>query len=160
MITSAVRNTGCEQQKSIADFLVRDARKWREKMFLRELIFALLIAVTLSAIFFFGFRRFGSWPSMLVFFLIVFLAAWAGGLWLTPVGRPFWGVYWVPFLIAGIIFALLLAASAPTRLPRYRGEALRQAEKAKNVEAAVSMLMWVLIIMLGVAIITRYLYYT
>ena len=125
-------------------------------MFYRELIFALLIALTLSAIFV-GSRRFESWPGLVVFFFIVFLAAWAGGIWLTPVGRPFWGVYWAPFLIAGLIFALVLAASSPPRLPRYRGEALRQAEKEKNVEAAAGMLLWVLMAVLVVAIVTRYL---
>ncbi len=78
-----------------------------------DVLFAFLVAVFLSAIFALGVRRQGPWTDFVAFFTIVFLAAWAGSVWVTPVGRSLWGVYWLPFPFVGFVIALLLAASAP-----------------------------------------------
>jgi hypothetical protein len=57
------------------------------------------------------FGRSGPWASIPVFFALIFLAAWAGGVWIAPMGPVLFGVYWVPFVVFGLIFALLLAAA-------------------------------------------------
>jgi len=125
-------------------------------VFLVYLLFALLVSVLLTAIFLFGLGRKESWRRFLTFFLPVFLAAWAGGLWVTPVGPSAWGVYWVPFLFAGLMFALLLAATAPSRSPRSLREAAEQASQEEQVERAVGWLFWVLVAALVAAIMARY----
>ena len=125
-------------------------------MFLVYLLFALLVSVLLTAIFLLGLGRKQTWRSFLIFYLLVFLAAWAGGLWVTPVGPSVWGVYWVPFLFAGLLFALLLAATAPSRRPRSLREAAEQARQEEQVERAVGWLLWVLVAALVAAIIARY----
>ncbi len=79
-------------------------------MFLVHFLFAALVAVLLTAIFAAGFRIRGPWANAAAFFTILLLATWAGGIWHTPFGPPLWGVYWLPFLIVGLIFALMLAA--------------------------------------------------
>jgi len=125
-------------------------------MFLVYLLFALLVSVLLTAIFLLSLGRKESRQGFLLFFLLVFLAAWAGGLWVTPVGPSVWGVYWVPFLFAGLMFALLLAATAPSRRPRSLREAAEQASQEEQVERAVGWLFWVLVAALVAAIIARY----
>lgn len=93
------------------------------RYFLGEVALAFLIAVVLSFFFvaFVGWRR--SYrpgdkelaTGLLFFFTVLFLATWAGGLWLAPFGPTIWGVSWVGFLIVGLVVALLLAAVAPPR---------------------------------------------
>ena len=61
-------------------------------MFLVDLLFALVVALVLTAIFAAVFRTTGPWNVWWIFALVVFLAAWAGGLWL-PFGPPLFGVY-------------------------------------------------------------------
>jgi hypothetical protein len=82
-----------------------------------HLLTALVIAAILGLILVTGLRRTGPWPAALGFLLLITLAAWAGGIWIPPFGPRLWGVALVPFLIAGILVALLLAALTPPREP-------------------------------------------
>jgi len=50
-------------------------------MFLMEASFASVMALRETAVFTLGFHCRGPWSSVLTFFLIVFLAAWAGSQW-------------------------------------------------------------------------------
>jgi hypothetical protein len=43
-------------------------------------------------------RSGGSSTGLALFFLIIFLSTWAGGIWVHPVGGLVGGVHWVPFL--------------------------------------------------------------
>jgi hypothetical protein len=82
-------------------------------MILVDFLIAFFVALLLSSIVFLGLRRTGPWTSFLFLFFALFLATWAGGIWITPIGRPLAGVYWLPFLMAGVVFALLLAVAVP-----------------------------------------------
>ncbi|HYW97353.1 MAG TPA: hypothetical protein VE870_17305 [Bacteroidales bacterium] len=87
------------------------------------LIYFVILALVISAIFSFGFRRRGPWGSFWIFFIILFLAIWATDLWLRPAAGPNWGeIYWLPPLAIGIIIALILAAATPA--PRNTAEEL------------------------------------
>lgn len=126
-------------------------------MFFLDLIIALIIALILSTIFVFGFRRRGPWPNFFFFFIIIFLATWAGGLWLTPIGPSIGGVFLLPFLLVGAVFALLLAAATPAEKPTsIELKTRQQVEKEKKIETAVSIFFWILIVALAVAIIFGY----
>jgi len=48
-------------------------------MFWVDVLFALSMALIFTMIFAAGLRRTGPWSSVAVFFLVIFLAAWAGG---------------------------------------------------------------------------------
>jgi hypothetical protein len=50
----------------------------------------------------------------LIFFLLIFLVAWAAGLWVSPRGSMVLGVYWLPILLAAVLFAVFLAAATPS----------------------------------------------
>jgi hypothetical protein len=126
-------------------------------MFFVDAFVALLVAVILSAIFIRGFRRQGPWASYLIFFIVVFLAAWAGGVWVSPGGLEPWGPYWLPFLLVGLIFGLLLAASAPPRPPRSRAEVDKNTQESSSPEPAYGVCFWFLLMVLGVVILAHYL---
>lgn len=102
-------------------------------MVLMQALFALVMALLFTAIFTLGFQRRGPWSSVVAFFLIVFLAAWAGSLWLNPAGPVFLGIYWLPIIMVALLFALLLSAMVPPRPPTQKVETIsqvRQEEKA------------------------------
>lgn len=130
-------------------------------MFFIDLLFALVIAIALSLILtgIFGWRhpRDESMAGNLIFvFLMFFLFAWAGGVWMTPWGPALWGGYWAPFLFPGIFILLLLIALIPPRQPLSRQEAVEQAEKEAVAGTALGIFFWVLIIGLVASILFHY----
>lgn len=125
-------------------------------MFFIDLLFALAVALLLTLIFAAILGTRGPWASVWVFLLVVFLAAWAGGLWITPFGPPLFDTYWLPFLLVGLIFALLLAAVTPVAPPRTRREAIAQAREEEAAVAALTVFFWVLIIALAGAVVLAY----
>lgn len=135
---------------------------------------AIVIAILISAIFYFAFNARGPWGSLWTFFLVLLLVIWAANLWIRPIGPVYWGVSWVPLIFIGLIFALLLAA-IPTyddetegrltegRLPEEdvaldetqpesrRIEIERQREAA-GAAVAIGWIFWIFIIFLLIAI--------
>lgn len=81
-------------------------------MILEPIISAIVLALLITIIFstLFKNKNNGGWGIGL-FFLILFLVMWAGGLWLNPVAPYVWGVSWVPILFIGLIAALLLSVT-------------------------------------------------
>jgi hypothetical protein len=123
--------------------------------FLAALIFALLFTFIFAA----GFRRKGPWASMVLVFIIIFLATWAGGVWLHPVGVPLWGVHWMAFLFVGLVITLVLAAAVPSAREESTVELVDVREEKAERKAALGALgvfFWVLVIALVVAIVARY----
>lgn len=78
-----------------------------------EFLFAIVFGILLTLIFRSLFKRSGPWSRGIVFFLVVFLAAWVGGIWIAPLGPTLFGAYWLPFLLAGLFMALIIAAVMP-----------------------------------------------
>lgn len=129
-------------------------------MFYMEFVIAFIVAMALSLIFVYGFRRKGPWTNFYIFFLIIFLATWAGGLWITPVGPSIRGIFWLPFILVGAIFALLLAAATPpSKQSSIELKTRKQEKKEQTIETAINLFIWILIISLTVAIIIGYWYY-
>lgn len=130
-------------------------------MILVDFLIAFLVALLLSSIVFIGLRRTGPWASFLFLFLALFLATWAGGIWITPIGRPLGGVYWLSFLLAGVVFALLLAAAVPPDKEQESTiklitEEEKHAQK-RTVRRAAGYLFWLFAGVLGLVIALRYL---
>ena len=128
-------------------------------MFFAELLFAFVIALLMAGVLMalLGRGRPGAeglGVSFAFLFLVLFLATWAGGVWITPFGPPVWGIAWVPFLVVGIIVALLLAALLPPRRqPRESGAP--EAETAAGA-AVLGGFFWALVLALAVVVIVRY----
>lgn len=129
------------------------------KMFFTDILLAFAFALLFAGLFSLVFKRTGPWASFVVLFIVIFLAAWAGGVWIRPVGPALFGIYWLPFLIVGLILALLMAAAAgSSRPPRTRMEAIRQAEEKAEAERAFDAFFWVFIIIMVAIIVLGYLY--
>jgi hypothetical protein len=126
-------------------------------MILLNVLFALIVTLSLSLIFVGIFRNRGPWANLLIFFAILFLATWAGGLWILPFGPMLFGVHWLPFLLAGLIFALVLTAATPIRRPRSRSEAIEQARAEESAGTAMNTFLWVLLAALIVLVLLGYL---
>lgn len=127
-------------------------------MFWKHFLIALTTALGLSGIFIVGFRKKGPWDNFPLFFAVVFLGSWAGGIWFSPLGPPWGGVYWLPFLIVGLVFALLLAAVVSPFPQDTTVQLLGPGEKSpeKRKLMVLGVYFWLLIFALVVLIVTRY----
>lgn len=94
------------------------------------LVLALLVALTVSALV----GRPGPWGRFWALWLVLFLGAWALGVWIEPFGPALWGVTWLPFFLVLVVLALLLAA-----VPVGVGRSAQQPDEPKR-EAAVETL--------------------
>jgi len=123
--------------------------------------YAIVFAVLLSALLvgLFGWRYPGReepWPAVLFFFLVLFLATWAAGLWVSPVVVGAGGGYWLTFFVIAVLLALLLAATAPPRRPpRTAREAAEEAQSAAAAQAVFGVFFWILILGLIAVIVIR-----
>lgn len=133
-------------------------------MLVVDLMVTLLVALLIGSVFVFAFGwggddRGGAWSALLFFVLIVWIATWAVGGWVTPVGPLVWGAPVVTFLLLAIVFALVLAAAAPAR-PRRRytaGVPPAPADRAEESAAlGYGIFFWILFSVLLVALVARY----
>jgi hypothetical protein len=128
-----------------------------------ELYVALLIALLVSVLFGFALRRRIPRKGFFWFFLILFLATWAGGMWIGPFGPSFRGIFWLPFVLVAVLVGLFLAAIAPRRPPSSRIETLEmleEIEKQRRLEKltyiSFGVFFWVALFALITMIIVRY----
>jgi peptidoglycan/LPS O-acetylase OafA/YrhL len=126
-------------------------------MIFAELVFALAVALFFTLIFTVVVRRVRSKRRVFVFFTVVFLAAWAGGIWVTPAGPSFLGIYWLSFLIVGLIFALLFETIAVLSRPQKWPEE-EQKREAEEVEAELSVFFFILFVAFVTLIVLGYLH--
>jgi 4-hydroxybenzoate polyprenyltransferase len=130
-------------------------------MFFLDIIYALGFSLLVVLIFSFLFKRRGPWP-FLVFLLLVFLAAWAGGVWFSPADPLGSNWYWLPFLISALIIALLVTAAVPSDRDHMRikkTQRLGQPEEATESEVVLGLFFWILVILLIGSIFFRYFYF-
>jgi hypothetical protein len=132
-------------------------------MFILEVIFAACISLLLSGLFVLVTRNRSGKTGSLRLFLIIFLATWAGGIWLKPFGPSLWGIHWLGFLVAGLFVLIILVITTPNRAPKGRRETLDILEKvARNRELdqitylTLGVFFWILLAFLIIAIISRY----
>lgn len=125
-------------------------------MILGDILLALILGFLFAALFGAFGRNKRDMPGIVPVFILFFLFAWAGGLWLRPIGPPVFGLYWVPGLILVVLIFLLLAAiiRGPTRTPADVEEKVA----VENATAAViGITFWFLIGLLLLAILAGYL---
>jgi hypothetical protein len=132
-------------------------------MFILEVIFAACISLLLRGLFVLVTRNRSGKTGSLRLFLIIFLATWAGGIWLKPFGPSLWGIHWLGFLVAGLFVLIILVITTPNRAPKGRRETLDILEKvARNRELdqitylTLGVFFWILLAFLIIAIISRY----
>lgn len=82
-------------------------------MILANIIFSLIYAVSITAVFHLIFKKTGPWDGFWLLFILLFLVSMGAGKWVTRTGPEAWGYHWLPGLVAAVIFALLVAAATP-----------------------------------------------
>lgn len=120
---------------------------------------ALFIALLLTGIAVAAGRR-GPWGAAWALFLVLFLALWMVALYTRAVGPVYFGIAWLPIIIAGILLIFLLVAAIPDA-NHWRDEAMRNSETGKVSEAdqapvvprkGTGRLFWILILLMVAAI--------
>ncbi|MFO7958746.1 MAG: hypothetical protein R6X33_16785 [Candidatus Brocadiia bacterium] len=86
-------------------------------------------------------------------FLFLFMAVWAGGLWLRPIGPELWGTAYLGFMAAGFVFALVLAAFL-SQLPSMAAEVATE-----GVALGMGVFFYLLNFIFLAAIVTHYTWY-
>ncbi|MBD3182451.1 hypothetical protein GF312_09180 [Candidatus Poribacteria bacterium] len=124
-------------------------------MILWQILFAVGIGFLFTAIFTLGFRRRGTKSGIILFLIVIILASWAGGLWINPTGPSIVGVYWVPFVIVGFIFAIILAGTLFTS-PQREIDVIHAEQAESSIEDAANIFLWLLIGILLVMVILGY----
>ena len=123
----------------------------------------ILVALFLAFIVVWGLTAFAgegggvvAWPVFLLFFFAIL----AGGVWMTPVGPPLVGVYFVPFLFMAIFIALFWAAAPPPPRRRRRtdlsapGSTLQEDTQVRAT--GLGTLFWLLLVGLAMVTLFRY----
>jgi hypothetical protein len=137
-------------------------------MVAHDFIFSLLVALVISIIFARILTRKGPRTGFIWFYLTIFLAVLAAGLWLKPYGAPLTGSNWLPFLTAGIMMAILLFILAP-RYPEVEKDAqlnhkqtmemLETMEQEKKVAEVAyisfNLFLWFIIFLLVAAVLRK-----
>ena len=131
-------------------------------MFAIHFAFAVVVAIIFTAMLL-AIGRGGAYEranasTALLLFLVLLLVAWAGGIWLNPIGPQLFGAAWLPFLFMGFVAALLIAAMSPGRRPRSRLEAEEAAEAHEVVDTAFTAFFWIFAVCLIAAITLHYAY--
>ena len=128
-----------------------------------EIFVSLIISVCLTCLYLLLTRRDGRRTGLIWLFLILFLATWAGGLWIRPFGPTLWGIRWLTYLLAGLFIFLLFVITAPRKAPRGRRDTLdmlERIEREKEMEKAayitLGIFFWILLFVLAIAIILRH----
>jgi hypothetical protein len=126
-------------------------------MILWDLFFVLGVGFIITAIFTFGFRKVQWWGGVGLFFLFIILASWAGRLWIHGIGPSIIGIYWLPLVAIGFIFALVIAGALLNRTMR-EPDTIHIDETVESTESALNVFFWVLLVILVAMIILGYIY--
>lgn len=117
---------------------------------------AALVALVLTVVSVFFLGRRGPWGSMWTFFLVLFLTLSTVSIYVAPIGPVYWGIAWIPIVVAGIIVTIMLIAAMPHPVRKDAGEDKEADEvyaKPDFPASPVGRFFWVLIIMFVIAII-------
>lgn len=97
----------------------------------------------------------------LFFFPLLLLLIWTLGAWITPIGAPVAGVYWLNFVIpAAFLLVFLFALSSPSEPSRREGDVIPEnarEEAAAGTVIAFSLFFWGLLAAALIALVVHYL---
>jgi hypothetical protein len=124
-----------------------------------DLIIILIIALFITTIIYVVFKDKSPKGMFWLFLIVIFLAVWSARLWIVPFGPLILGIAWIPIMVVGILFALvLLAVAKPSRNLRKKTidkQVGAQTDEDKK-SVAYGALFWILIIILAMAVIIGY----
>lgn len=123
-----------------------------------ELLGAIVVALIVGAIFYYGFKFTGPWGTFWAFLLVLIIGIWFMAALAEPIGPIWWGIAWFDLFLFAVLFAILLIAATPTIEDRRRHRdyyrSIKTDEEARDTAVTVGVWFWVMIILfLMVAII-------
>jgi hypothetical protein len=128
-------------------------------MFFVEFLFAVAFALAIAFLFVMVVGRVppsrsGTALPFVWLFVILLFTMWAGGAWIGPAGPLIFGVAWMPFLVVGLIVALIIAAATES-VQRRDGTATTERDTSPRL-AAFSIITLVLLAALVIAVAAAY----
>ena len=117
---------------------------------------ALIMAVGIGLLFYYGFRVTGPWGSLWAFLAILVLAGIAAEAWINPIGPYVFGVSWLGAFLFILIFALLIGAATPPRRSAEEippGTGAEEVRRTRPGALALGTFFWFLLLILLLAVI-------
>lgn len=123
-----------------------------------DLLFVVVVAMLFSLILAVALRwrhprrAEGGWPAAVFLFMLFLFGVWAIGAWASPAGPPMWGRHWLPFVVAGFVLALIVAAVSPAN-PRPDLATEPRDAASSAVVTIFGVLFWLtVVVLLGLAV--------
>lgn len=93
------------------------------------------------------------------------MITWPGGVWLIPFGPDMLGIHWLPFLVLGLVGAVVVSLVAGRHYPTNRHESIDLLERVKEGRKfekatflSLNILFWVVLFILLTAVVFRYVF--
>lgn len=125
-------------------------------MIIGDFLIALVIALFFTIVLVVSGQKHRSWKRIITIFLIMLFASWAGGVWITPVGPAFLGIYWVSFLIVALILALIMETISALHAVPEDIDKRETRKKEESLEILISASFLILLIVFIIVIIIGY----
>lgn len=96
--------------------------------------------------------------GFLFYFVLLFLAMWAGALWITPFGPVIYGAAILPILMVAVLISLLIVVSAMTPFERDTLRTPTTPGERKAVMVAFGVFFWIVVVVLIGMILGGYMF--
>jgi MFS family permease len=125
-------------------------------MIFGEFLIALVIALFFTIVLAVSGKKHRTWKKMITIFLIMLFASWAGGIWITPVGPAFSGIYWLSFFIVALILALILETATALHASPSDIDKKETRKEEESLEILISFSFLILLIVFIIVIVIGY----
>jgi hypothetical protein len=125
-------------------------------MIFGEFLIALIISLFFTTVLAVSGKKHRSWKKIVSIFLIMLFSSWAGGIWITPVGPSFMGIYWLSYFIVALILVLIMETISALHAPPSDIDTKETRNKEEALEVLISTSFFILIILFIVVIVLGY----
>jgi len=127
-------------------------------LFLVDIAVSVLVALVLAEFLVRAFRLRGPWQHRPYVGLVVFLAAWGGGVWFAPgsFGEAGWITYCLPFVLVGLAAALVIAVVSPLHALTTRTDQEDFEREERAVDLGLMLFFWSLCAFLLAVVVWTY----
>ncbi len=129
-------------------------------MIVADFLIAFIIAMFFTMVLAVSGQKHRSWKKIVTIFLIILFTSWAGGVWITPVGPSFLGIYWISFFIIALILALVMEIMASLHATDSNIDKRENQKKEETLEIVLSISFFMLMIAVIIIIIAGYFHRT
>jgi MFS family permease len=126
-------------------------------MILGEFFIALVIALFFTIVLAVSGKKHRTWKRMIMIFLIILFSSWAGGVWITPIGPAFLGIYWLSFFIVALILSLILETVSTLHASPPDIDKKETRKEEESLEVLISSSFLILLIIFIIIIVIGYL---